>query len=212
MNGKFIVIDGMDGSGKGTQLKLLQAWLKDKLVVFTREPGGTPKAEEIREMLLKQGGPKSTSLTDAFMFWAARASHIEDCVGPALASGSHVISDRYDSSTFAFQIFGERHGDTALLSIFDAVRSALIASNEFFRPDCYIFLDLPAEVAHTRRAHDATQAKTRFDIQPLEYHERVRIGFQEFERRYENAHLVSADQAPEAVCEAIKRIIAPLIS
>lgn len=202
--GKFIVIDGMDGSGKGTQIKLLKEKLEGHSVLFTREPGGTPKAEEIREMLLRQGGPVSNPVSDFFLFWASRGSHVEDFVAPSLQAGIHVISDRYDSSTFAFQLWGERHHDQWLASMFDAVRSALPKS---YIPDAYIFLDLPPEVAFERRSKDAAQEKSRFDVRPLSYHQNVRAGFHEFKNRY-GAHLVDAHQSPEQVHAALWSVVA----
>ena len=184
--GKFIVIDGMDGSGKGTQIKMLKERLIDTSVIFSREPGGSPLGEEIREMLLRQEGNPSNPASDFFLFFASRASHIVDTVEPARQRGVDVISDRYDSSTYAFQIFGEdRH---ELADLFDAVRGNLEPS--LYHPDLYIFLDLPSEVAYARRSTDATQAKSKFDIKPVEYHERTRQGFNSFAQKYGSAQFV----------------------
>ncbi|MBI2030573.1 dTMP kinase [Candidatus Kaiserbacteria bacterium] len=199
--GKFIVIDGMDGSGKGTQIKLLQERLKGHPVIFTREPGGTPKAEEIRKMILDKDGPTSNPLCDFFLFWAARASHIEDLIAPALQDGTHVISDRYDSSTYAFQIHGEE-SDSLLLDLFEKKREMLTSR---YHPHAYIILDLPAHVAYERRSKDAAQEKSRFDVKPLEYHERVRKGFGEFSQYLERTdshsvcYFVDAGRPIEAV-------------
>ena len=93
---KYVVFDGMDGSGKGTQIKHLEEKLSGR-VIFTREPGGTPFAEEIRKLLLSNSlAGKSTALNNFFLFWAAREELQENFVLPALQSGKHVFSDRGD--------------------------------------------------------------------------------------------------------------------
>lgn len=205
--GKFIVIDGMDGSGKGTQIRLLQEKLQEHPVIFTREPGGTPKAEAIREKLLK-GYVDSTPIKDFWLFWEARESHVSELISPSLAKGTHTISDRYDSSTFAFQIHGE--GQHELHDLFKQKRDSLAP---VYHPHAYIILDLPAHVAHQRRSKDAAQEKSRFDIKPLEYHERVRKGFGEFSQylahtgSHSVCHFVDADRPAENVHADIWKIV-----
>ena len=154
MKGKFIIIDGMDGSGKGTQIELLKEKLANQQVLFTREPGGSPKAEQIRPLILQKDGPVSNAVCDLFLFFAARGSHIQDVVVPARAAGKHVICDRYDSSTFAFQLRGDQ-SEPWLEQLFDAIRGRLPSQD--YWPGMYIVLDLPAEVAHRRRSRDVTQ-------------------------------------------------------
>lgn len=199
--GKLIVIDGMDGSGKGTQVRLLQDALKGEAFVFTREPGGTPRAEEIRTELLRQGGSPSNPTCDFFLFWAARGSHVEDFVEPTRAQGTHVVTDRYDSSTFAFQIHGEQQ--STLETTFHAVRTSL---PQYYLPDAYIILDLPASVAFERRKADSGQDKSKFDIKPIEYHERVRKGFLAL-KEFAPVHFVDANRAPEVMHEDIVRLV-----
>jgi dTMP kinase len=205
--GKFIVIDGMDGSGKGTQLALLRGKVSHLPVEFTREPGGTPYAEEIREMLMRNEmlSPPTHPLCDFFLFWAARASHIELKIWPGRDEGKHFITDRYDSSTFAFQIYGEARHDYERLFIM--LRKEV---GHRFEPDAYIFLDLPAEVAYERREKDRSQAKTRFDYKPLEYHNKVRHGFQHFQQVVGYAgevHLVNANRPPEEIHSELAAIV-----
>ena len=201
--GKFIVIDGMDGSGKGTQIKMLKEKLIDTSTLFSREPGGSPLGEEIREMLLRQEGNPSNPASDFFLFFASRASHITDTVEPARQRGVDVISDRYDSSTYAFQIFGEERHE--LKDLFDAVRGNLDPA--LYHPDLYIFLDLPSDVAYTRRSSDASQAKSKFDIKPVEYHERTRLGFNSFAQHYGPAQFVNAERSPEEIHADIWHIV-----
>ncbi|KKW33392.1 MAG: Thymidylate kinase [Parcubacteria group bacterium GW2011_GWA1_53_13] len=201
--GKFIVIDGMDGSGKGTQLRLLQERLAGKGVYFTREPGGSPRAEEIRKMLLQTGGTESNAVCDFFLFWAARGSHVQDVVAPRLRQGTHVLCDRYDSSTYAFQIFGEQ-APAWLKNLFVQTRRALPSE---YLPDLYLVLDLPAEVAFERRAKDQAQEKSKFDIKPLEYHVRVREGFKRFAAEFGSTAFIDADRTPEQMHADIWGII-----
>ncbi|MDB5225599.1 MAG: Thymidylate kinase [Candidatus Adlerbacteria bacterium] len=205
--GKFIVIDGMDGCGKGTQIDLLKEALIGQGVRsrYTREPGGegVEIAEEIRKMLLRKDGPPKTPTCDFFLFWASRAAHVEMMVRPWINQGRHVISDRYDSSTFAFQIYGE--GQFQLESVFLEIRGRMGLD---FRPDAYILLDLPAEVADERmkiRAKEEMQKETRFDAWPLEKHESVRQGFRHFEKvvmkddRKGKVYMIDANRSREEV-------------
>ena len=150
MEAKYVVFDGMDGSGKGTQMNLLKEKFGDS-VVFTREPGGTPFAEEIRKILL--GNPlteKSTALNNLLLFFAAREELQQNLVAPSLKAEKSVFSDRGDSSTFAFQLYGEKHLD--LLTAFRFMGN-LVFRNHL--PDLYIIFDLPAEIARERVMCDA---------------------------------------------------------
>jgi dTMP kinase len=202
MRGKFIVIDGMDGSGKGTQLALLRGALKDSPVHYTREPGGngSDTAEFLRRVILE---PSSFSiaphpLCDFFLFWASRAQHVEEVVEPKRSAGFNVISDRYCTSTWAFQVWGENRQDWK--SLFNAVLHSM--SDAYF-PDLYLFLDLPAEAAFERRKNDAAQEKTRFDLKPLDYHERVREGFRTFHElipdQASSVRIIDANRSKKAV-------------
>jgi dTMP kinase len=191
MRGKFIVIDGMDHSGKGVQLDLLKKKLVGRNILFTREPGGTPLGEELREILLRKNGNPSNPLADFFLFWSARGSHIEDMVEPHRQKGGDVITDRYDSSTNVFQIRAEQHPE--LEKVFWATRGAL---PPIYWPDAYIFFDLPAEVAYERGVRAKAKDQTRFDAKPLAYHERVQKGFQAFAREI-------AEHDPRTIVEVV---------
>lgn len=176
--GKFLAFDGLDGSGKDTQLKRLREMLPGDENVFTREPGGTDFAEQIRELLMRKDS-NSTPACDFFLFWASRAAHLEDTVEPLLERGVNVLTNRYASSTWAFQICGEEQRQ--LEPLFRAIHAALPG---MLAPDAYFIFDLPAETAFARmkaRAEEAfAQEQTRFDVKPLAYHGRVREGFREF--------------------------------
>ena len=201
----FIMIDGIDGSGKSTEILLLKEELA-KIgadTLFTDEPGGTPKAEEIRKMLLGKTGITSTPRTDFFLFWAARASHAEQVIIPALRAGKNVISDRFDSSTFAFQVCAEKHPE--LETLFYECRKAILSE---CIPDGYIFLDLPVSEAISRRKGDATKAMDSFDRKDSGYHERVREGFRKFKPGGKSkVFLVDASRRPEEVHKEVWGIV-----
>lgn len=203
---KYIVFDGMDGSGKGTQMKLLRETFGDS-AVFTREPGGTPFAEEIRTLVLENPlAGKSTPLNNFLLFWAAREELQQNLVVPALRSGKHVFSDRGDSSTFAFQLLGEEHEE--LLDAFMRMRALVFAGgNGRQQPDCYIVFDLPADIARARALRDARRVQNRFDLRDIEYYERVRAGFRKFAERYP-VIFVDATQSPEDIHRSVRAILA----
>ena len=205
MESKYIVFDGMDGSGKGTQMELLKKKLPE--VVFTREPGGTPFAEEIRNLVRDNPlAGQSTPLNNLLLFWAAREECMHNLVMPALKAGKHVFSDRGDSSTFAFQICGEEQGE--LMDFFMSLRKLVFAENSGRRqPDLYIVFDLPAEVARERALQDASRTKTHFDLRNIGYYERVRDGFQMFAGWWP-VEFVDADRTPEEVHNSVMKILA----
>lgn len=210
--GKFIVFDGMDGSGKGTQIDLIKQKLPDAF--FTHEPGGknSATAEFLRTVILEpeKFGIAPVPLCDFFLFWASRAQHVEEVVEPKRAAGIDVLSDRYDSSTMAFQIFGEKKKFAELL------RQVRLSVPGYYWPEAYIFFDLPAEVAYERRKRDAEQAKTRFDVRPIEYHERVREGFRQFVAfvagSYSKAYIVDANRPPEAIHADVWAIVQKVLA
>lgn len=198
--GKYIVFDGMDGSGKGTQIELLKKKLDPKCTIFTREPGGTPLAEEIRKTLLENPlARESTPLNDFLLFWAAREDLLNNLVGPSLDAEKNIISDRGDSSTFAFQIFGEEHEE--LLDVFLSLRSLVFDTGRGRNaPDEYVIFDLPAEVSRDRVMKDTKRKKNCFDERDLSYYERVRKGFKMFAKCV-NAKVVfvDANRDPQAI-------------
>ncbi|MDO8522634.1 MAG: dTMP kinase [bacterium] len=200
-HGTFIVIDGIGGCGKTTHAKLLHARMR-KGTVLTHEPGGTPLAEKIRKLILHNLIPTADVTTEFFLFWTARAEHMREKIAPALRAGRHVICDRFDSSTFAFQIFGEKHPE--LTKLFWEARKVVLGKYE---PDAYIILDIPVAVAEKRRAGRPPR-KDRFDDNPRAFQGRVRAGFKTFaEEIGQCAHIVNANRAPKEVEQDILRIV-----
>lgn len=209
MSAKYVVFDGMDGSGKGTQIKLLQDKLEE-LVVFTREPGGTPYAEKIRTLVRDDPmAAESTALNNLLLFFAAREELMHNLVAPTLATGKHVFSDRGDSSTWAFQLCGENHRD--LTDLFNRLRNAVFYVPHRRPPDLYVFFDLPAEVARERVMADAERGiLNHFDVRDLDYYKRVRAGFQDF-AKHVPAVMIDATRSPEDIHRDVLAGLMPTI-
>jgi dTMP kinase len=201
--GRFITLEGGEGGGKSTQVKLLLPWLKEKGidVVATREPGGSPGAERVRELLVTGSVDRWTPLTELLLHYAARADHVLRTVEPALAAGKWVVSDRFFDSTLAYQGYG--HGVS--LEFVEKLRQQIIG--EANKPDLTIILDLPAEEG-LRRSHARPNSERRYESMPLEFHERLRHGFQEIAKREpERCAIVNAEQEVDAVQQAIRSLV-----
>ena len=162
---KFITFEGVDGAGKSTHL----AWFADALrqrgidVIVTREPGGTPLGEQLREMLLNQS---MSIATEAMLMFAARIEHVEQVIRPALNAGKWVISDRFSDASFAYQGAGRGMDWEKLRQLETWV--ALV-------PDLTLFFDVPVEVARQRLANNVSL--DRFEQEQSEFFERVRSGY-----------------------------------
>lgn len=173
--GLFIVFDGGEGSGKTTLLKRAVEYFKDELVT-TREPGGAFYAEEIRNLILHSPNAKEADARTMFaLFWAARADHMKNTVIPALNSGKIVISDRFDSSTYAYQIVAQ--GARELQELFWIVRDQYLGE---YKPDVYVYLDLDPEVGIERKNQQKDEKQNHFDKRNLQFHEALRRGYKEF--------------------------------
>ena len=174
--GRFITIEGGEGAGKSTQAAHLAAWLRETgiSVLTTREPGGSPRAEVLRELLLGGRVAPFGPEAEALFFAVARAEHLAETIAPALDSGRWVISDRFMDSTRAYQ--GSAGVSDELLARLDAVAVGAC------RPDLTLILDLPAEVglSRIRRRHGGPD---RFEADSLALHEKRRRAFLEIARR-----------------------------
>lgn len=168
---RFITFEGGEGAGKSTQLKRLVARLlaEGREVVATREPGGSPGAESIRNLVLNGAADRWSPVTETLLMYAARRDHVERVIRPALARGAWVVCDRFADSTRAYQGAG---GGTD---------SGLISAMETFVledtwPDLTLIFDLPVEEGLTRAVARAG-AELRFESKGLAFHERLRAGF-----------------------------------
>lgn len=200
---KYIVFDGMDGSGKGTQMKLLEKKFGNS-IIFTREPGGTPFAEEIRRVVRDNVlASESTALNNFLLFLASREELQHNLVAPTLKSGKHVFSDRGDSSTYAFQLYGEEHEE--LTHLFNLSRKYIFLNRQ--SPDLYIVFDLPAEMSRRRALQDVARKTNHFDVRDLGFYERVREGFRKFSVRMP-VKFVDATRTPEEIHQEVLELLA----
>ncbi len=169
--GRFITLEGGEGAGKSTQLRLLADALRAAGidVVTTREPGGSPGAEQIRALLVNGAASRWDGVTEALLHFAARRDHVVKTVWPALEAGRWVLCDRFADSTRAYQ--GHGHGlDPAII---ERLYADTLGG---FAPDLTLILDLPVE-AGLRRAAARAQGEDRYEKMGLEFHRRLRDGF-----------------------------------
>lgn len=165
--GRFITFEGIDGAGKSTHIDAVVERLRASgaRVISTREPGGTPLAERVREIFLHES---ADVLTEALLAFAARRDHIRSVIAPALAAGDTVVCDRFTDASFAYQGGGGGALPTQLEQLESWVQEGL-------QPDLTIWFDLAAETAAQRRAQ--ARAADRFEQRDIAYFERVRAGY-----------------------------------
>ena len=205
MKGKFISFEGIEGTGKSTQAKLLQQGLLGLgyEVILTEEPGGTLISLRIREILLSVDHTNMKPLTELLLYNAARAQHIEEVILPALNRGAVVITDRFTDSTFAYQGYG-RGIDLDLLESIDK-----IATNGL-RPDITVLLDLDVETGLKRNRR--INKTDRLELEDVEFHERVRKGYHELAAKEpERIKVLDASIGIEELKIIIARIIPDFI-
>src|SRR5262245_45170381 len=171
MHGVFIVFEGPEGSGKSAQARLLADRLKaeGRSVVLTREPGGTPIAEQVRTVLLDPANCAMLPETETLLYSAARAQHVGDVIRPALERGAVVICDRFADSTLAYQ-----GGGRGLL--IDDLRTIQRLATGGLTPTLRILVDVPVEVG-LRRRFGVEAEVNRLDVAGVEFHERVRAAY-----------------------------------
>lgn len=203
--GKFIVLEGGEGAGKSSQLKDLAQIYGDKIII-TREPGGTPYAEEIRNVILKsEHAGQADDKTHFALFWAARADHLKNKIIPALEQGINVISDRFDSTTFAYQIYGKDARE--LKDFFWQVRDFYLND---IKPDLYIYLDVSAEEGLRRKGMQSQDEINHFDKRKLDFHNRAREGFMEFLKRVPSK-IVDANSSKREVRDRLVEVLNEII-
>lgn len=204
--GILITLEGIDGTGKSTQHRLLVRHLRSKgyKVVSTREPGGTAVGERVRNILLASRTGELAPLAELALICAARAQHLEEVVRPALARGEIVVSDRFNDASIAYQGYGRKLG-VAAVRAFDRIVCG------HTQGDLTIVLDLDPRVALARAQgreirHNSTRG--RFEAAGLEFHQRVRAGYLTIARREpRRVKVVKADRPVVEVQTEIRRIV-----
>lgn len=209
----FIVIEGMDGSGKTTLIRRLReafSLSSDYRCIFTRE---TDVAEAIRDVLLDNDlSGNAGGKTQLLGFFYARSHHLET-IGRERATGHVVISDRFDGSTFAYQVYGESKSSEEqedLDELFWMLRANIVLGGN--EPTLYLYLDLPPETAFARRSADTSQAKNHYDEKPLSFYRRQHAGYNDFLKEIASqgdseVAFIDATLPPDDVFEEAFRVI-----
>lgn len=200
--GRFITLEGGEGAGKSGHAARLADWLKSKGidVLLTREPGGSPRAEELRKLLLSGRFAAQGPETETFVFALARADHLAVTIRPALAAGTWVICDRFMDSTRAYQ--GSSGVDAKLLDLVDAI----VVGDD--RPDLTLVLDVPAALG-LQRARKNKPEPDRFESDGVQLHEARRRAFLDIAAREpERCVVIDATGEKQAVAEAIRSAVA----
>jgi dTMP kinase len=195
--GKFLTVEGTEGVGKTTNIAFIKAWLEKNSIpyVATREPGGTPLAEELRAVLLQPRAEKVHENAELLLVFAARAQHLAQVIEPALAQGQWVLCDRFTDATYAYQGGGRQMDVNTIAILENLVQQSL-------RPDAVILLDIPVQLGLARAR--GRGALDRFEQEDLAFFERVRAAYlarASDDRRY---RVIDASQTLEQVQAALE--------
>lgn len=202
MAGRFITFEGGEGAGKSTHVRLLGEALRAAglSVVETREPGGSPGAEEIRELLVHGAVARWDPVSEALLHFAARRDHVARVIAPALAAGDWVLSDRFADSTMAYQGYGHRLGREVIEQLY-----ALAVGD--LAPELTVILDLPVEDG-LARAGSRNSGGTRYENMDRAFHDRLRKGFLAIaEREPKRCVVIDGSESVEAVHRAVKEAV-----
>jgi len=208
----FITLEGVEGSGKSTQLDNIRAFLQERglTVVVTREPGGTDIGRTVRSILLNPDNREMDALTELFLYEADRAEHVRKIIAPALSAGKTVLCDRFFDATMVYQGYARGLDLEEIRRIHRFILGNL-------RPDLTILLDLPPEIGLARAwaqidKGDRTGAESRFEKEALDFHRKIRAGYLDIARHEsERFCIVDAEQDAAAVRRDIKKAIERLM-
>jgi dTMP kinase len=208
VSGTFITFEGIDGSGKSTQLRLLANFLRDAgcEVVLTREPGGTPVGNRLRAALL-DAQEEVDPLTELLVFAADRAQHVRRVLRPALAAGQVVFSDRYADATAAYQGAGRGFSPELISEIIQLATEGL-------KPDLTLLFDLSVEdsTTRTRRRTNGTHPGDRLDLENAEFHNRVREAYLRLAAAEpERIRVINTNQPLELTHQIVKELVVPFL-
>lgn len=203
--GKFITLEGGEGVGKSSNMRFIQTYLEEQGIrcIVTREPGGTPLAEEIREVLLANRDERVAVNTELLLMFAARAQHLAEKILPALAQGIWVLSDRFTDATYAYQSGGREISNEKVATLESFVQ-------EEFRPDLTVLLDAPIEVGMARASKRGEL--DRFENEHLEFFDRVRQKYlSRAASEPERFAVVDASQDLEQVQAQIAKVLSDIV-
>jgi len=197
-NAELIVLEGVDGAGKGVQSRMLLSAMKSASldVILTREPGGSPGAEEIRRLIVEGEPNRWDDMTELLLIYAARRSHVMDTIKPTLKQGTWVISDRFADSSRAFQGVAGNLG----IDVVDRIHKETLGD---FNPELTLILDLDPEISLSR-ADARGGAEDRFEQKGIEYQARVREGFRQLaEMTPQSRKLIDASGTMDEVSQKV---------
>jgi dTMP kinase len=208
MRGRFITFEGGEGAGKSTQLARAAEWLRTRgvEVVVTREPGGTPRAERLRVILLERDDEPMPQSCELLLMFAARAAHLENLVRPAVARGAWVLCDRFTDATYAYQGGGRGLPRAQIDALVDIVHPDL-------QPDLTLLLDLPVSDGMARAAtRNGSRGPDRFEAEQQAFFERVRATYLERARHEPGRfRVIDAAGAPDDVAQAARATLQALL-
>lgn len=200
-NGKFITLEGSEGAGKSTALAAIQDWAESTNIEFiiTREPGGTPMAEKIRELLLDKNNNSMSDNAELLLMFAARAQHLDELIKPGLTQGKWIICDRFTDATYAYQ--GGGRGITQ-----ERIAQLEIWVQGDLKPDLTLLLDLPVEQGLARAGQRGEL--DRFEQEQANFFERVRqVYLQRAEQFPQQFRIIDASRTIDEVRDQIHRVL-----
>lgn len=208
MRGRFITLEGLEGTGKTTQIAILRERLlaHGLKVVVTREPGGTPLAEKLRDLVLQPGPEPLAPAGELLIMFAARAAHLHTLIRPALERGEWVLCDRFTDASYAYQGAGRGIAQEHIRALEKLVQDDL-------KPDLTLLLDAPVEVGLKRaRQRRGAAAADRFEREQAEFFERVRARFLEIARAEPGrVKVIDANRAPEVIAADVENQVLQLM-
>jgi len=209
MHGRFITFEGGEGAGKSTQIARAAQWLTARgvEVLLTREPGGTPRAERLRAVLLERDSEPMPRSCELLLMFAARATHLDNLVRPAVARGAWVLCDRFTDATYAYQGGGRGLPRAQIDALVDIVHPDL-------QPDLTVLLDLPVAAGLARAAHrNGADGPDRFESEQQAFFERVRATYLERARQEPGRfRVIDASVSLDDVTHAVAAALEPLLA
>lgn len=207
--GLFLSLEGGEGSGKSTQIKRIAAWLAQMLpdgeIITTREPGGTPSAEQIRALLVTGAVDSLTAKTEALLMLASRVEHVERLIQPALDRGAIIVTDRFTDSSYVYQSITGGYNETELRHLHQLSIGSITPHKSFL-------MDLSPEEGLARAGARVSQSEARFEAKGLSYHRQVRDGYLKLAgqepARFE---IIDATLSEDAIFEKLQHIIHQLL-
>jgi dTMP kinase len=207
----FISFEGIEGSGKSTQVHLLQTSLEQQghEVIVTREPGGCPIANAVRSILLDPANHVMVPRAELLLYAAARAQHVEEIIRPALDAGRIVLCDRFIDATMAYQGAGRGLDEALLTAINGQATGGLI-------PDLTLLLDMPVETglarARNRNNAEMLEAESRFELESLAFHNRVRTAYLEQAEHQQRFRVIDASGDRVTVARKVQNTVQRFLS